>query len=183
MTYCTVAQLRQALAPGSLTDLANPPTPPSRTAADLSNEQLQSEIDEAASIVESGLSGLYVTPVANDPSTGSVPHPVDFWVRNIAAYLATCTFRKSQDFSDNDPVARRYNLTMARLSAVTKGTESLNIPTTVGSDSAAQGASAPVNAYSGNLFAAEDFNIYPRQNYPTGDGWPTPRPWEEPGWG
>ena len=156
MPYSTVAAVRLALYPADY-DAANPPTTASNTAADLSNAQIQDAIAEADSKIDSYIGGRYQVPVAAN-TDGSLPHPIDFWSRSIAAYLATIVFRRSADFTDNDPVARRYNATLADLVSVRDGKSTLMIPDTA-SLANAEGAGAPVNPYVGSLFAPEDFSL------------------------
>lgn len=185
MAYCTPERLRQALAPGLLAEFANQPAEKTFTAADLSNEQIQSEIDEASSMIDTALGGRYIVPVANDPVTTLTPHPIDYWVRNIAAYLATCTYRGSNDFADQDPVARRFALTMTALTDVRAGKTSLNLPDVVGQNgTSSAGASAPINPYIGNLFGPEDFSLYPNNTrLPGSDYLSHGRSWQDdPTW-
>lgn len=167
MSYSTPALVRKALVPSSD---GGEPESPTHTAADLSNSQLQDAIDEADVILNGYIGGRYVTPVAL--VSGVTPHPIDYWSRNIAAYNATLTFRGSQDFTDQDPVARRYALTMEALQAVSSGRVTLEIPGNV-SDTAAQGVSPAYNPYSGTLFCVEDFDLNPGwgSNYPWGPYW------------
>jgi phage gp36-like protein len=160
MAYSTLGKLRSALAPGTFTDpQSGPPTTLTDTAADLPDDQLQDALDEASSIVDAALSSRYTVPVAGSPT----PHPIDYWARAIAAYLATCTYRGSLDFSNEDPVYRRYLVATGALDSVAKGTYTLSIPSNVGANApAGGGAGAPINPYSGNLFGAEDFNLEPQ---------------------
>lgn len=151
--------VRMAVSPSA--DPANPPVPESGTAADLSNVEILDAISEADSTIDAFISGRYVTPVAQ--VSDATPHPLDYWSRNIAAYNATLTFRGSLDFTDSDPVARRYTATMLALTAVRDN--KANLPPTIpeiggGDDGAAEGAGAPINQYPGdNMFAPEDFSL------------------------
>jgi phage gp36-like protein len=155
--YSTVFEVRAAVSPSGGSD--NPPDEPTRTAADLPNASITDAIEEADSIIDSYIGGRYVTPVAGDPA----PHPIDYWSRNIAAYLATLTQRKGQDFSDNDPVARRYNATMLALTAVRDGKASF--PSSIpeigadGSTGGAEGAAAPFNPNPDVMFGPEIFGL------------------------
>lgn len=163
MAYSTIQELRLAVAPLS-GGTPDPPNPPSNTAADLPNATLLDAVAEADATIDSYIGSRYVTPVAVDPTTSAIPHPIDYMSRNIAVYLATLTFRGSQDFSDNDPVARRYNATMAVLISVQKGTGSLpGIPEIgTGGDggaSGSSGAAAPYNQYDGTMFNLDDFDL------------------------
>lgn len=169
MSYSTPTMVRLALSP--TTDGSVPPSPPSGTGADLGNDQLTDAIAEADSLIDSYIGKYYTVPVAlqlansdsdgDGAGTGMIPHPIDYWSRNIAAYNSTLTVRKSLDFSDDDPVARRYNATMAALVAVSKGQATLQIPDNTSTNSGT-GAGAPVSPYYvGDLFGPEDWNLRP----------------------
>lgn len=179
MSYSTPAQVRRALVPSSD---GTQPTTPTNTAADLSDEQLQDSIDEADSTIDSYIGGFYAVPVtildANGQPTGSTPHPLDFWSRNIAAYAASLSYRQSQDFTDTDPVARRYKDTLASLQAVAAGRMKLQIPDNVSGNSAV-GVGHAYNPYEGDLWDPTDFSLEPSLS-PTLD--PAERPVPEPFW-
>lgn len=172
--YSTVVLVRNAISPapgGSEWDDSQQPDPatPTNTAADLSNEQLTDAITEADSKIDSYIGGRYVTPVINDGSGVpyvSIPHPLDYWSRNIAAYLATLTYSKRQDFSDEDPIARRYNATILDLVAVRDGKAGLSVPENVTATSDAA-VGTVVNQYYGQLFGPSDFDLSPVPS-----GWP-----------
>lgn len=179
MSYSTVVEVRNALSPapdGSPWEDGDAPDSnnPTGTAADLSNDQLQDAIAEADALIDTYIGALYVAPVVND-FTGTpylvTPHPLDYWSRNIAAYNASLTFRMSQDFTDQDPVARRWLATMAALTLVMKNQLILNIPGNV-SDSAGEGAGSPVNPYYGTMFEPDDFSLahFPAGGFPFGFG-------------
>ena len=125
MAYSTPTSVREAVAPGEY-DMANPPDTASNTAADLSNVQLLDSIAEADATIDAYLGGRYAVPVVS--VGGVVPHPIDYWSRNIAAYLGTLVLRKGKDFADTDPIARRYAMTMAALTAIRDGRSTLQIP-------------------------------------------------------
>lgn len=161
-SYSTPAMVRQALVPSSD---GTEPTTPTNTAADLTDAQLQDSIDEADSTIDSYIGAFYAVPVAIiDPSTGQptgiTPHPLDFWSRNIAAYVATLAYRGSQDFTDTDPVARRYKDTLASLQAVAAGKMKLMIPDNTSGNSAVAVAPA-FNPYLGDLWDPSDFSLEP----------------------
>lgn len=168
MSYSTVQTVRLALYPLSGSDDgSNPPATPSNTAADLSNTQLQDAIEEADAVIDSYIGKFYATPVVpiiagtdEDGTVGAIPHPIDYWSRNIAAYNATLAFRQGQDFADQDPVARRYTATMTALTMVAKGQATLQLPENT-SPNAAAGAGQPVNPYAGDLFDPNDWNLRP----------------------
>src|SRR6266550_3393903 len=143
MAYTTVSEVRLALV-SSIVDSTNPPSPLSMTAGDLPNAQLADAIAEADAQIDTYIGNRYATPVALVSSV--IPHPIDYWSRNIAAYNATLTFRGGQDLEDTDPVVRRWKMTVDVLMAVAKGTATLNIPANTG-DSSATGAGMPINPY------------------------------------
>lgn len=153
MAYSTPGMIRKALVPTSDGTL---PEEPTFTAADLTDPQLVDAIAEADILINGYIGRLYITPV--DLVGGAVPHPIDYWSRNIAAYNATLTLRGSQDFADQDPVARRYNATMEALKAVAAGTMRLELLRN-DSPSSASTAGAPINPYTGELFCVNDFDL------------------------
>lgn len=165
MPYSSPAMVRMALVPSSD---GSKPDPPSNTGADLSDAQLSDAIAEADSVIDSYIGHYYAVPVApilsgeneDGITVGAIPHPVDYWSRNIAAYNATLSFREGQDFADTDPVARRYSATMLALTAVMRGQATLQIPDNTG-PAAATGAGQPVNPYAGDLFDPRDWNLRP----------------------
>lgn len=128
----------------------------------MTNALLIDAIAQADSIIDGYLGALYVVPVVNDSSGVpyvTTPHPLDFWSRDLAAYYATLTYRRSQDFTDQDPIARRFNATMLALNATAKGTMVLSIPGNA-SDTAGEGAGSPINVYGGrDMFQPRDFSL------------------------
>lgn len=166
MAYSTPEMGRKALVPSS--DGSQPQTP-TNTAADLGDDQWLDAIAEADSEIDAMIGRFYKTPV--DPGVGDIaPQPINFWSRNIAAYKATLSYRKTQDLSDRDPVTLRYQATMDALRMVNQGTAKIEIPLNVG-DSRAEGASPAYNPYIGDLWSPEDFHLSPGD-----DGWSVPIP-------
>lgn len=154
MAYSTPAQVRKALVPSS--DGAVPVSS-THTAADLSDTQLIDAIVEADATIDGYLGRLYTVPVPLTTGvTPAVPHPVDYWSRNIAVYNATLAYRGSQDISDQDPVVRRYTATMQALQAVGAGTTSIEVPRNR-TDTAASGAAPAYNPNVGDLFGPDDW--------------------------
>lgn len=162
MAYSTPSMVRKALVPSSD---GTQPEPLTHSAADMSDDQLKDAIAEADSTIDGYLGARYTVPVAvvadglgEDGEDGSIPHPVDYWSRTIAAYLATLTYRRSADFADTDPIARRYKDVMAQLQGVSAGKVTLNLPS---STTSASGVSAgpAVNPYVGDLWQPEDFDL------------------------
>lgn len=162
MSYSTPTDIRNALAPG-VWPAPYPENPPvTRTAADLTDAQLNDEIAEADQLIDSYLNSRYATPVAGtvEGETTTYPPPIRTWSRNIAAYKATLTNRRGKDITENDPVVRRYRETMAALIAVSTGKASLNLPGNTG-PSGGGDAGAPFNPYTGDLFGSADFDLRP----------------------
>lgn len=180
MAYTTPAEVRMALVPSSDGSL---PTTPTNTAADLTDAQLEDMISEASATIDGWIGGYYAVPVAdvldaNGNDTGAVPHPIDFWARNIAAYLATLTYRGSLDFTDTDPIARRYKDTLAALMAVSQGKMKLQIPDNETGNSAV-GVGSAFNPYVGDLWDPSDFSLNPSLS-PSLD--PAEQPYPYPFW-
>jgi phage gp36-like protein len=180
MAYSTLEMVRLALFPFQAGyDGSNPPDPVSNTPADLSNDQINDAIAEADSTIDSYISKYYAVPVMpiisgqnEDGTVGSIPHPIDYWSRNIAAYNCTLSYRQGLDFADTDPIARRYNATMAALTSVRDGKANLQLPGNT-TDNAAVGAGQVFNPYVGDLFTPSDFNLLPMpSDWPLGVGLP-----------
>lgn len=114
--YSSVADVRGVLLPGAGAD----PTDDKTTAASLSNQQIADAIAEADATINLYLSipGEHQVPL--DVDEIATP-PVRYWSRNIAAFLATLTFRKGKDLGENDPVRLRYTDTMTALIAIRDG--------------------------------------------------------------
>lgn len=163
--YTTPEAVRLALVPSSTGAV---PSPPSNTAADLSDEQLQNAIDEASSQIDSYIGRFYTVPVAS--IGGATPPPIDFWARNIAAYNASLSYRGSQDFPDTDPVARRWKATMDALNLVATGKATLNIPSNT-ADNSVSAVGTAINPYIGELWTPDDFSLAPGFDPVWGSGW------------
>ena len=115
-------------------------------------------IAEADATIDSEIGGRYKVPVPLVDGKG--PHPLDYWSRNIAAYLATLTFRGSADFADTDPIVRRDPPTMEALHGVRDGKNALSLEgLDTGSNSGSVGLA--VNQYEGTLFDSTDFDLAP----------------------
>lgn len=144
--YSTVQDVRSALFPGAGAE----PTTDLSTAASLPDEQIESAINEADSMVNTYLSvpGDYTISMDGDTATT----PVRYWSRNIAAYLATLTFRRGKDLPQDDPVRLRYTDTVNLLIAIRDG-KTGNPLDPVG----AGGGIEVLNQYDGNLFSPGDF--------------------------
>lgn len=172
MAYSTPAMVRLACNPDG-SDGTTPPSPISRTAADFTDAQLVDFIAEADAMIDGYIGRFYTVPVAriitdeanaglgDGAGIGNVPHPIDYWSRNLAAYYATLSQRKSQDFTADDPIRQRYTATMQALDAIATGKIRLSIPDNTTS-AAGVGAGSAINpTYVGNLFGPDDFNLHP----------------------
>lgn len=114
------------------------------TAADLSDPQIQFEIDSSQAIVDSYLATTY-----NTPFTGSVPFLIKSICTDIAAYRADLNFRKSREYdSENMPIIRRYKAAMAMLQDLRKGVQTLSVDR----DDALSGGSIVVHQYELPIF-------------------------------
>ena len=150
MSYSTTEDVRNALAPTLAA--AN------STASGLTDEQIEDAIAEADGRIDSYIGARYVTPVLAVGLPPLVPSVIVYLSRDIAAYMATLTFRRSKDMTDQDPVYRRFAEAKASLIAVSKGQASLPIPENTG-NAASQGAGQAINPYAGNLFVDRDFSL------------------------
>lgn len=177
MSYSTVVEVRNALSQAPLggpwEDGDQPdPNNPTNTAADLTNDQLQDAIAQADGTIDAYLGALYTTPItlmADGVTPVPVPTiPLAYWSRDLAAYFSTLTFRKSQDFADQDPVARRYTATMATLLLASQNKIVLPFQSNTAA-SAAEGAGDPINPYGGSdMFQPRDFSLVHSHD----NGWP-----------
>lgn len=159
MAYSTPKMVRAAVVPLSDEyDGTQPPSAASDTVADFDDPALTDAIAEADSIIDGYIGKFYAVPVV--AAANVVPHPIDYWSRNIATYNATLTLRGSLDFADADPIARRYLATVEALKAVASGSVKLQLPANV-SDNAATGADPAYNPYVGDLWGPEDFSLRP----------------------
>lgn len=157
MAYSTAVMLRQALVPSS----DGTQTTGTGTAADLTDAQLADAIGEADATIDAYIGGYYAVPVAAVNS--ATPHPIDYWSRNLAAYFATLAWRGSQDFTETDPIARRYKETMDALTAVMNGKLRLQLPENTSGNSATEPGQT-VNPYVGELWTPDDFSLFPAQS-------------------
>lgn len=155
--FCSVWDVRLALAPDA--DSAG-----NETAASLKDWQIEDAIDEAEGRINAYVASRYsiVTfeiEVENPNNIGETwvfmvaPSPVRGWTRDVAAYLATLTFRKGKDLEERDPIQLRYDATMRDLVAVRDGKIDLQLPNPEGTTA---GEVAVYNQYEGQLFPTQD---------------------------
>lgn len=143
--YTSVGAVRSALAP----DGQQGPT--GGTAASLPDHQLQNAIIEAANEINARISSRYALPL-------SVPIPqiVESLNRDIAAYMATLTYRRNKALADDDPVSLRYQRAQKLLDGIGSGKVALPI---VGGTETTSAEAAVANLYEGDLFGPEDFDL------------------------
>jgi phage gp36-like protein len=144
--YCTVDDVRGAL--------TRDPEDTVGTAASMDDDQLTACIVDGQNEVDSRLGVRYDVPFVDD----SVPSAVNQITRDIAAYLATLTYRQTLDLTDQDPVVLRYNRSMALLIAISKGQANLDVPTGE-TEPTVSGIMQGVARPSGSLFPAAEFGL------------------------
>lgn len=163
--YCTELDVRAALTSGASPEDAE-------SAASLPSWQIEDAIREAQGTVDVYVRSRYVVALETldlpvDPNADPVvtvptevaKYPIRGWTRNVAAWLATLTFRKSHDIGEDDPVRQRYNMTMKMLESIRDRSADLADfqPAVTGDD---QGVHVE-NLYEGHLFDQRDFDLYP----------------------
>lgn len=171
--YSTPLDVRLALTPGAdSADLS--------TAAGLTDQQIIDAILEADGIINAYLLRLYTIPVADfveanplatdppaDPplpetiTSNVAPRPVRGWSRDIAAYLATLTFKRNQDVTKDDPVRLRYAQAMEMLTAIRDSKAFLDPDTFPPAGEDVGGKVFVENLYDGKLFGLSDFDLAP----------------------
>lgn len=143
MPYLMAADLRAALAGSeNLTG----------TAASLADEDLDDAIRKAQAEVDAklGIRGYTV------PFTGPPELVIDI-TTDIAAYLATLTYRRGEQISRDEPVSLAYTRAEQMLSQITSGAATLQAPG--GTVEAASAAGVVTNPVAGDLWDAADFDL------------------------
>lgn len=150
MAYCKPDDVRQVLA-RDLDDLEG-------TAGEMLDEDLlEGQIVSAAGEVDARLAGRYRVPFAD----GQVPTLVRSLTIDVAAYLATLTYRQNKDLGTDQPVRLRYQRALDLLAALSKGDMDLPaVPTDDGGQTPTTAAAVTVrNPYEGRLFGMDDFEL------------------------
>ena len=156
MSYCLPSDVRLALASdGDPSDLSS--------AASLDDVTIQAACDEASSEIDARVSGRYTVPFQPDPISGTIPPLVLAIARDVAAYLATLTFRKGQPMLPTDPVLLRYTRAQMMLTQIQTGAATIQQPSDDGQEPSSTTATV-VNQYVGNLFQMEEFGLSSGQN-------------------
>lgn len=110
--YGTIEALRSALT--AILPTVN------RSAAQLSDADLTTALEDAAAEIDAALSPYYAIPVTG-PDDGPTPDLVTRIALNIAAYVATLQARGSADLSERDPAVLRYQRARVLLSDIASG--------------------------------------------------------------
>jgi hypothetical protein len=162
MNYCSVTDVRMALTADGATSGTN-------TAADMDDLSITDSIAEASAVVDTYVGGPYAPG-------DSVPNMVIYWTRDIAAFLATCVWRRSKDFETYDPVLLRYQQTIGRLAGIFTGTTAMPSAQMPTGDIF---SGFIVNPFVGPLFYPYEFDLYGRAKTQSGGtaGWPMPAKW------
>lgn len=169
--FCSVRDVRLALTP-------NASSVDKETAAVLPDWQIEDAISEAEGIVRAHLQARYTIPTAevavvnpDDPGETWIfqvaPFPVRGWVRDIAAYLATLTFRRNKDLAEDDPMRLRFQMVMEMLRSVRD--YAMNLPADqfpAAPEDASRSGVFVENTYDGKLFGLEDLGLGPEAPSP-----------------
>lgn len=86
------------------------------TTGALPDEAIEAAIEEAQAGVDAKLRTRYTLPLAEP-----VPALVKSVTRDIAAFLATLTYRQEKDIPDGDPIIRRYERAKLQLCKIVEG--------------------------------------------------------------
>jgi phage gp36-like protein len=149
--YCSPIDVRNALTPGAGSQDIS-------TAANLTDEQINDAIEQADSRINGYLPSGYTVPTVTleNALVVAVP-PIRYWSRDIAAYLATLTFKRNKNVPADEPVRLRYDDAMAELLLVLKG--QFELPTDATAEDDGLGDVAVYNQYTGSLFGTSDFAL------------------------
>lgn len=156
--YSSPADVRNALTPGGLgTDTT--------TAASFDDAQLEDAIKEADGVIDTYIFSQFSIPTDPDatPPDSVAIYPVRAWSRDIAGYLATLTYRKSNDVEVDDPPRLRYLYVMDILEKISEGKLKPNLPPPTG-DNEPQGAFV-YNLLPYKLFTPADVFCPPGRGY------------------
>jgi phage gp36-like protein len=124
------------------------------TAASLTDNDLTDAISEAQDEVDGRLAARYDTPFTDPPTV------VVNITRDIAAYLATLTYRRGDPIQPGETIQLRYNRAQNLLSQAANGTFPLPLPGGGGDEAAA--ANVVNNPTSGDLWTEQDFHLVQR---------------------
>lgn len=142
--YTSVQAVRRVLSPDGDRDAKL------GTAAWLSDNEIEEAIEDAATEINGRLAPRYDLPFE------TIPPLVETLNRDIAAYLATLTYRRGTPIPDSDPVALRYDRAQKLLTSAAKGDLQL-VDEAEGAPVSTLAEATVVNPYSGDLFSADEF--------------------------
>lgn len=147
----------------------------SGTAATLSNTVLLDAIYQADSMIRSYIGYRYQIPFEHidqddNPLTTVAAEPVRWWSRDIAAFLATLTYKRNQDVTPDDPVRLRLNMALQQMVAVRDSKTHLAFPPA--QVQSADPAVTVINLYVGSLFGPSDFDLQQVPAARTWGSWP-----------
>lgn len=149
MPYCTPDDVKDAIR-GDQAD--------NGTAGTLGAASLTNAIKEAQGTVDGYLRKWMDTPLQVAEDGSDTPPLVWAITRTIAAYLATLSYRKSNDLAADDPIRLRYQLAMADLEAIAKGDIVVEPP---GDQPTDVGEATVVHRLTGMLWEPRDFGLSP----------------------
>ncbi len=147
MSYAEPDDVRQVLS-SVVTEQAG-------TAADLSDAQIQYEIDSASAMIDAALRIIYSVPFA--PET---PFLIKSICIDLSAYGCDLNYRKSREYdSQNMPIILRYNKARDQLNLIRLGTLVLDWPR---ANTGEGDGTLVVHQYTPQLFNDEPFGWEPR---------------------
>lgn len=163
--YSTVFDVRNALTPGA--DSAD-----STTAAMLQDDQIEDAILEADAMIDTYLATGYAVPTVDITRTvESVEKtftvgkgPFRWWSRDIAAYLATLTYRRNKDIAEEDPIRLRFAMVLTMLEGIKSGETTIPVDDDGNLGQTGQDVFA-YPYYEGNLFDTESFGLEKRNGW------------------
>ncbi len=149
MAYTDPSEVRKVLDPKSDGTAA---TADPGTAASMSDAQLGEAIEEADQEIDAVLGGVYQVPFSPTP-------PVIARIsRDIAAFLATTTFRKNDPMDRDEPVVRRHDRAQQMLGQARQGQYDVSDVAPVSTER----ESAVVNRRESDMFSLSDFGLVVR---------------------
>lgn len=125
-----------------------------QSAASMSDEQIQANIDNAQSQVDGKLRRLYSVPF------NPVPAMIKSITIDIAGFLSTASYRQERETKEIDPIVRRYNRAHDMLCYLAEGHYALE---DAGGQIMARmnGMGRGIPPSGGQLFTARDFRLCP----------------------
>jgi phage gp36-like protein len=116
MAYSEAEDVRKLILNGRRAEFRN------ETPNELDNDQIEFAIKDADAQIDLALARRYALPLE------VVPPVIEVLSINIAAYLATLTFRGSTPLSDSDPAVLRYERSRRTLGDIANGRVDIDAP-------------------------------------------------------